>query len=150
MRLGKTLLNLHLNYDSIEPYNSISIITKENLQNKEPTLLLQWDKKNNSIKIDNFTVVNSIPQEVKDYKVFGDSNFIDYICDYYKDVSVRSTKMGGEIFDEVETFEKEYDFTLYKEDLIDLIGKSIEVSIQSLAIEKNLENLDHTIIDLED
>ena len=131
--IGKQLLDLHLNFDKVEPYEEIEIEESSFRSERDQNILLKWDKENNIILIDENTKLKKIPKRVQEYKISGKDTLIDYILNYYRQTSYKSAIIGKKKVDGVENFNS-YDFRDYKSHIIELIKKAISVSLKTINI----------------
>ena len=120
---GEKLMNLHINYETVEKNKNL-IIKNEKLI-EEPIVKLKIDKNNNEIIIDENTTITKIPKIAFDYKL-GNRSAIEWILNQYKEKKIRD-KTIAENFDF-------YKFADYKNEVIDLIKQVTTVSIETLKI----------------
>ena len=78
---GKALMDLHLNYEAIAPYelSRVEIATKDN-----PKAKLKADKVNGVITLDESTELTGVPAIAWDYKL-GNRSALEWILDQYKE-----------------------------------------------------------------
>ena len=78
---GKALMDLHLNYEAIAPYelSRVEIATKDN-----PKAKLKADKVNGVITLDENTELTGVPAIAWDYKL-GNRSALEWILDQYKE-----------------------------------------------------------------
>lgn len=132
---GKTLMDLHINYEQIEPYP----IKRQDIQDQKaidagqsPVVKLRADKENGAIIIDSETALFEIPSEVYEYKL-GNRSAIEWILDQYKE----KTPKDPTIREKFNT----YKFADYKEFVIDLIARVTRVSLETVAITNAMKDL---------
>ncbi len=125
---GKELMNLHINFDTVKPYN-LKITENENLQ-KEPVSKLKIDKINKHIILDENTTIKSIPKEVFEYKL-GNRSAIEWILNQYKEKNYTKNTLAK--YPDKQILNT-YKFADYKEQIIDLIKRVSTVSIKTMEI----------------
>jgi predicted helicase len=126
---GKTLMDLHINYESIEAF-PLKEITNNEIKN--PKVKLKADKENGLITIDESTIISGIPKEAWNYKL-GSRSAIEWVLDQYKEKKP-SDKTIEEKFNS-------YKFSDYKTHVIELIKKVCTVSVETMKIINEMENI---------
>jgi predicted helicase len=122
---GKSLLDIHVNYETAEEYPvKISVSKNENIKNE-----FKFDKKSNRIIIDD-TIITGIPPEALHYKLCIRSA-LEWIIDQYKIRSI-DDKTILEYFND-------YHYSAYKNDIILLVKEIITVSLKTLEIIQQME-----------
>lgn len=121
---GKQLMELHLNYETIEPYplQQIDIPLKPNQLNKPK---LKADKTKNTITLDNITTLQNIPPIAWDYKL-GNRSALEWILDQHKEKKPKDATIREQF--------NTYKFADYKEKVIDLLMRVCTVSVQTMQI----------------
>lgn len=119
---GKKLMDLHINYESIEPY---PLKRKEVNTKAEPKAKLKVIKETGVIELDENTELHGIPKEAWEYQV-GDRSALEWILDEYKAKKPEDQKTA-EKFDT-------YKFADYKEKVVDLLGRICRVSMETVEI----------------
>ncbi len=149
---GKELMELHLNYETVEPHPLIpSPKGRGNSQNKgegvrNPLPLgeeerapspsgrgqgaglkpkLKANKETGEIEIDEIITLLGIPKEAWEYKI-GNRSALEWVLDQYKE----SKPSDPTILEHFNT----YQFADYKEEVIDLLGKICTVSSETMRI----------------
>ena len=119
---GKALMDLHLNYEIIEPYGlkRVEIATKDN-----PKAKLKVDKPNGVIILDDNTQLTGVPAIAWEYKL-GNRSALEWILDQYKEKKPKDPTIA-KLFNT-------YKFADYKEQVIDLLHRVCTVSIRTMAI----------------
>ena len=119
---GKALMDLHLNYEAIEPYGlqRIEIATKDN-----PKAKLKADKTNGTIILDDNTQLIGVEAIAWEYKL-GNRSALEWILDQYKEKKPKDPTIA-ELFNT-------YKFADYKEQVIDLLQRVCTVSVKTMAI----------------
>ncbi|MBL1209079.1 type ISP restriction/modification enzyme, partial [Geminocystis sp. GBBB08] len=134
---GKQLIELHLNYETIKPYelNRIDISITRGLsplpessslpKNNIPKPKLKADKINHKIILDEVTTLTEIPPEAWEYKL-GNRSAIEWILDQYKEKKPKDKTIAQKF--------NNYRFADYKEQVIDLLMRITTVSIETIKI----------------
>lgn len=119
---GKQLINLHLNFENIPPFE----LKEEVLDYKaNPKPKLRSVKEQGIIVIDENTQVSGIPLTAWEYKL-GNRSALDWLLDQYKE----SKSKDATIAEKFST----YKLNDYKPKLINLIGKICTVSVKTMEI----------------
>ncbi|MBK7106365.1 MAG: N-6 DNA methylase [Ignavibacteriae bacterium] len=147
---GKTLMELHINYENAKPYN-LKVVNKENKEFvkeqkeifqivEEPKVLFEYkpkikvklkaDKENGTIEIDENTTIKNIPKEAWEYKL-GNRSAIEWILDQYKEKKPKDPTIAEKF--------NTYKFADYKEIVIELIKKVTTVSVETVKVVKEME-----------
>jgi predicted helicase len=123
---GKQLMELHLNYETIDPYplNIVGTFHETSLQ-KTPKPKLKADKIKNQIILDDVTTLTNIPPLAWEYKL-GNRSALEWILDQYKEKKPKDPTIA-------ERFNK-YRFADYKETVIDLLMRVTTVSVETMQI----------------
>ena len=119
---GKSLMDLHLNYETIEPYGlkRVEIATKDN-----PKAKLKADKPNGAIVLDDNTQLIGVDAIAWEYKL-GNRSALEWILDQYKEKKPKDPTIA-KLFNT-------YKFADYKEQVIDLLQRVCTVSVRTMAI----------------
>ena len=121
---GKQLMNLHLNYETVEPYQLR--VTSHKLQDGAiPKTKLKADKGVGVIFLDDQTELHDIPTEAWNYKL-GNRSALEWILDQYQENKPKDPTIA-EKFDN-------YRFADYKEQVIDLLQRVCTVSVETMTI----------------
>jgi predicted helicase/very-short-patch-repair endonuclease len=152
---GKKLMDLHLNYSSIEPYNlkRIDIPSSphppspkgEENQPSPPNPLshrrggdkmarvkLKADKVNHKIVIDEVTILTEIPPLAWEYKL-GNRSALEWVLDQYKEKKPKDKT--------IEQRFNNYRFVDYKEEVIQLLMKVTNVSVETMKIIEEMSTI---------
>ncbi len=122
---GKELINLHINYETIEPYD-LKITTIENpTPEYAPKPKLKANKETGEIIIDEITTISGVPQSAWLYKL-GNRTAIEWILDQYKERPSNDPT--------IDKLFNNYKFADYKEIVIDLIKRVTTVSVRTIEI----------------
>ncbi|BBC23928.1 helicase domain protein [Pseudanabaena sp. ABRG5-3] len=119
---GKALMDLHLNYETIEPYGlqRVEIATKD-----IPKAKLKADKTNGVISLDDNTQLTDVPAIAWEYKL-GNRSALEWILDQYKEKKPKDPTIA-KLFNT-------YKFADYKEQVIDLLQRVCTVSVKTMEI----------------
>ncbi|MCX6257778.1 MAG: N-6 DNA methylase, partial [Bacteroidia bacterium] len=142
---GKSLMDLHINYESIEPFplqeHTIVVKAKPGLQKEmfsiaaEPEVMfgkmpkvkvrLKADKEAGTIEIDENTSLSGVPKEAWDYKL-GNRSALEWILDQYKEKKPTDPTIAEKF--------NTYRFADYKDHVIDLLKRVCTVSVETMKI----------------
>ncbi|HLI18669.1 MAG TPA: type ISP restriction/modification enzyme [Rhodanobacteraceae bacterium] len=125
---GKTLMDLHIGYESVEPWPLARIGVPDEKARKNgasPKAMLKADKDNGRIVLDSKTTLAGIPHEAWDYKL-GNRSALEWILDQYKEKKPKDPTIR-------ERFNT-YRFADYKDKVIDLLARVTRVSVETQAI----------------
>ena len=129
---GKKLMGLHINYETIKPYN----LEREEINLKTPykdrkiKIKLKADKANGTIEIDELTTLKGIPESAWEY-ILGNRCALEWILDQYKEKKPKDAT--------IRTKFNTYKFEDYKEHVIDLLKRVCSVSVETTRIVKEIE-----------
>ena len=126
---GKTLMALHLNYETVEPYPLKRVDSKTS---KIPKAKLKADKINGVIELDENTSLSGIPVEAWDYKL-GNRSALEWILDQHKNKPKKDATIAEKF--------NHYHFADYKEAVIDLLMRVCTVSINTVTITKAMKKI---------
>ncbi|WP_008315584.1 type ISP restriction/modification enzyme [Leptolyngbya sp. PCC 6406] len=119
---GKALMDLHLNYETIEPYG----LNRQDIASKEkPKAKLKADKPQGIITLDENTQLTGVPALAWDYKL-GNRSALEWILDQYKEKKPKDPTIA-KLFNT-------YKFADYKEHVIDLLQRVCTVSVKTMKI----------------
>jgi predicted helicase len=127
---GKRLMDLHLNYESVEPFGLKPIDLPDEKVPKELKVRLKANKEKGIIEIDEQTTLSGVPKEAWEYKL-GNRSALEWILDQYKETKPKD-KTIAERFDT-------YRFADYKERVIDLLQRVCTVSVETVKIMREME-----------
>lgn len=123
---GKSLMDLHLNYETIQPYGLQQVETDSKAN---PKAKLKTDKTNGVIILDDNTQLIGVEAIAWDYKL-GNRSALEWILDQYKEKKPKDPTIREKF--------NTYKFADYKEQVIDLLQRVCTVSIQTMAIIKDM------------
>lgn len=129
---GKTLMDLHINYEQVAPYP----LQRDDLDPETtrkavvPRLLARKDT--GKIEVDTLTTLSGIPPEVWDYRL-GTYTAVEWVLERHKE----KTPKDPTIREKFNT----YKFADYKEHVIDLLCRVCTISVETMKIIKQMEKL---------
>jgi len=124
---GKQLMELHINYETVVPFD-LQVIDNTHLvkdKNYKLKVKLKADKVNGSIALDEHTYLHGIPESAWLYKL-GNRSALEWVLDQYKEKKY-TDKTIAENFDT-------YRFADYKNHVIDLLKRVCTVSVETMMI----------------
>jgi predicted helicase len=130
VKWGKQLMDLHLNYETIKPYELTRIDIPLNNPEATPKPKLKADKINGKIILDEVTTLTEIPLEAWEYKL-GNRSALEWILDQYKEKKPKDKTIAEKF--------NNYKFADYKEEVIDLLMRVTTVSIETVKITKEMK-----------
>lgn len=147
-KAGRQLAELHLNYEKVEPYEGINVISPEIHETNDTFGIYRVDKmrfpkkgqKDTIIYNGRFTIAN-IPEKAYEYVVNGKSA-IEWIMERYQ---VTTHKESG-IVNDPNDWAREHDNPSY---ILDLLLSIINVSVQTVDIVNSLPKIDFAVSDIE-
>jgi predicted helicase len=131
---GKTLMDLHIGYESVAPYDLKRVdITDEKARKAglAPKTLLKADRELRRIMLDSETTLSGVPAEAWEYKL-GNRCALEWILDQYKEKTPRDATIR-------ERFNN-YRFADYKDKVVDLLARVTTVSIETQRIVEAMRN----------
>lgn len=130
---GKALADLHIGYESIAPYPLELVAQTPPKTDYLPKAKLKANKENGEILLDELTLLRGIPAAAWEYKL-GNRTALEWILDQYKE-SKPTDKTIAEHFNT-------YQFSDYKETVIDLLKRVCRVSVETVRIVGELQSID--------
>jgi predicted helicase len=131
VRIGKELMELHIGYESIEPYTLDASLQRDFLNSKNKIQKLKFFKKDSTkIVINENLIIKNIPAEVHDYQVNGKSA-LAWVVDKYN-FKVNS---DAQISNDPNSFSNDDNY------IFELIFRIINLSIQTNKLIKELPKL---------
>ena len=127
---GKQLMELHINYETVTPYNltRLDIPLKDN--QKTPKAKLKADKTKGSIILDDVTILENIPKIAWE-NMLGNRCAFEWILDQYKEKKPKDPTIAEKF--------NTYRFADYKEQVIDLLMRVCTVSVETMNIIREME-----------
>lgn len=124
---GKALMDLHINYETVQPYELKELSTdhKEN-----PKVKLKADKENGTITLDENTILTGVPKEAWTYKL-GNRSALEWILDQYKEKKPKDPTIAEKF--------NTYKFADYKQRVIDLLKRVCTVSVETMKIVREMQ-----------
>jgi predicted helicase len=125
---GKTLMELHINYETVEPYPLKEIKIEDT---GKPKPKLKADKELGCIVLDEATTLTGIPSAAWEYKL-GNRSALEWILDQYKEKKPTDQTIAEKF--------NTYRFADYKLQVIDLLKRVCTVSVETVKIIKEMES----------
>ncbi len=124
---GRALLDLHLGFETIEPYP----LERRDADGVTPQrAILRADKERGVITLDEQTTLAGVPPQAWDYRL-GSRSALEWVLDQYKERKPRDPTIR-------ERFNT-YRFADHKERVIDLLGRVCAVSVETVRIVGELD-----------
>ncbi len=124
---GKQLMDLHIDYENVKPYN-LKTIEYNEIEN--PKCKLKADKLNGIIILDENTSLTGVPSEAWEYKL-GNRSALEWVLDQYKESKPKDPTIAEKF--------NTYKFADYKDHVIDLLKRVCTVSVETMKIIKAME-----------
>ena len=124
---GKQLMELHINYESVQPY---PLQQKEVNTKEQPKAKLKALKEEGIIQLDENTELHGIPKEAWEYKL-GNRSALEWILDQYKEKKPKDPTIAEKF--------NTYKFADYKEKVIDLLMRVCKVSVETMEVVREME-----------
>lgn len=134
VKYGKRLINLHLNYENVEPYKKCNIITYPGSNYKVIKMKFGKNKNKTVIEYNDKISVTNIPLKAYDFVISGKSA-IEWVMERY---AITTDSKSG-IINDPNDWCKEVDDDKY---IFNLLLRIINVSIQTVDIVNSLPKLD--------
>lgn len=125
---GQRLLDLHIGYEGVAPFAFAREDTpddKARAAGVSPRVILKSDPEAGVVTLDSETKLTGIPRAAWDYRL-GNRSAIDWVLDQHKE----KTPKDATIREKFNT----YRFRDYKDKVIDLLGRVVTVSLDTVAI----------------
>lgn len=119
---GKALMDLHINYETVQLFE-LKELSTDHKENPKPKL--KADKENGTIILDENTILTGIPKEAWTYKL-GNRSALEWVLDQYKEKKPKDPTIA-------EKFHA-YKFADYKLQVIDLLKRICTVSVETMKI----------------
>ena len=131
--IGKKLYDLHVGFESAKPYPLKLIDKKTNKNNVKLSL------KKSKIMIDNQTILEDVPNQALQYK-FSSKCALEWILEFYKE---SKNQISDKSCDDPKIRKKfnTYKFADHKEHVIDLLRRVTTVSVETMRLRTELENM---------
>jgi predicted helicase len=134
---GQALMDLHLNFEAVEPYplQRVDLPRDPDAPPKQPKPKLKSDEEAQTIILDSETTLAKVPPEAWQY-VLGNRAAIDWVLYYYKERKPRDPTIREQF--------NTYRFADYKEEVIDLLGRVVTVSVETVKIVERMRAVEIT------
>jgi predicted helicase len=136
---GKRLMDLHLNYESVQPFKlerrgtapvpDSAGMTKTGRGDPVPACRLMARKEQGIIEIDTQTALRGVPAEAWEYRL-GTYSALEWILERYKEKKPKDPTIAEKF--------NTYRFADYKEKVIDLLERVCTVSVETMKILKEM------------
>ncbi|MHC5733544.1 type ISP restriction/modification enzyme [Nostoc sp.] len=126
---GKQLMDLHINYETVQPY-PLKRIDLPLATNRTPKAKLKADAVNGSIILDDVTTLEGIPKIAWEYRL-GNRCALEWILDQYKEKKPKDPTIAEKF--------NTYRFADYKEQVIDLLQRVCTVSVETIQIIQQIQ-----------
>jgi predicted helicase len=126
---GEQLMNLHINYETVEPF---TLQRKELAAKDHPKAKLKALKDIGVIVLDDNTELHGIPKQAWDYKL-GNRSALEWILDQYKEKKPSDPTIAEKF--------NTYKFADYKEQVIDLLQRVCTVSVETMKVVGEMEEI---------
>ena len=120
-RMGQALLDLHIGFESAEPYP----LERIDQSGDRKRVILRPDKEKGSIALDDKTTLTGVPPEAWRYRL-GSRSALEWVLDQYKERKPRDPTIAEKF--------NTYRFADYKERVIDLLRRVCTVSVRTMEI----------------
>jgi predicted helicase len=124
---GKALIDLHINYETVAPFD-LTEITAKDTENPKPKL--KADKDTGSVVLDEATTLTGIPSEAWQYKL-GNRSALEWVLDQYKEKKPTDPTIAEKF--------NTYHFADYKLQVIDLLKRVCTVSVETIKITNQMQ-----------
>lgn len=134
---GEALLKLHIDYEKVNPAKLTRVDTPapKRAEGTHPKPKLKSNPEAGNIVIDEDTQLTGVPLQAWQYRL-GNRSAIDWVLDQHKEKTPRDPTIREKF--------NTYRFADYKESCIELLGKVVKVSVQTVAITEAMEALDRS------
>ena len=127
---GKQLMELHINYETVTPYQLTRVDIPLKDHQKIPKPKLKADKTSCCIILDDVTTLSGIPNIAWEY-MLGNRCALEWILDQYKEKKPKDPTIAEKF--------NTYRFADYKEQVIELLMRVCTVSVETMNIIKEIE-----------
>ncbi len=124
---GEALLKLHIDYEKVKPAKLTRVDTPapKRAEGTHPRPKLKSNPELGQIQIDEDTQLTGVPVQAWDYRL-GNRSAIDWVLDQHKEKTPRDPTIREKF--------NTYRFADYKESCIELLGRVVTVSVETVAI----------------
>ena len=125
--IGQTLLDLHIGFESVEPY----ALSRDDTNSAPGKPSLKADKDSGIIAVDKRTRLTGVPTIAWEYRL-GNRSALEWVLDQYKERKPKDPTIA-------ERFNT-YRFADYKDRVIDLLGRVCTVSVRTMELIDSMPN----------
>ena len=124
---GEALLKLHIDYEKVKPAKLTRVDTPapKRAEGTHPKPKLKSNPELGQIQIDEATQLTGVPVQAWDYRL-GNRSAIDWVLDQHKEKTPRDPTIRAKF--------NTYRFADYKQSCIELLGRVVTVSVETVAI----------------
>jgi len=127
---GKRLMELHLNYESVELFKLERIESeKSKVEGQTSVTRLMARKDKGEIELDTFTTLRGVPAEAWEYRL-GTYSALEWILERYKEKKPKDPTIAEKF--------NTYRFWDYREQVIDLLRRVCTVSVETMKIVREM------------
>jgi len=128
---GEALMVMHIGYEEVEPWlvERVDTPNPKRAEGTHPKPLLRSVPEQGLIRVDEDTQITGIPREAWDYRL-GNRSAIDWVLDQHKEKTPRDPTIREKF--------NTYRFADYKESMIALLAKIVRVSVDTVAITREM------------
>ena len=123
---GAALADLHVHYESAPKYDGLKYVETEGMTVDWRVEKMKLSKDKTQLKYNDFLTLDGIPTEVYGYRL-GTRSALEWVVDQYR---VKTDKRSGIVNDPNRVDQPRY--------IVDLVGRVITVSLQTVEIVNNL------------
>ena len=123
--MGRELLDLHLNFETAEPYPLERVDSDLRRNDDRQRVRLSAGKESGTIYLDDKTTLTGVPPEAWEYRL-GSRSALEWVLDQYKEKKPRDPTIAEKF--------NPYKFADYKEQVIDLLRRVCTVSVKTVEI----------------
>ena len=127
-RMGRELLDLHLNFESAEPHP----LERVEQSGHPGKAVLKADKERGAIILDGQTTLTGVPESAWHYRL-GSRSALEWVLDQYKERRPKDPTIAEKF--------NTYRFTDHKERVMDLLARVCTVSVRTAEIIDELSQL---------
>lgn len=134
---GEALLKLHIDYEKVKPAKLTRVDTPapKRAEGTHPKPKLKSNAETGNIVIDEDTQLTGVPVQAWNYRL-GNRSAIDWVLDQHKEKTPRDPTIREKF--------NTYRFADYKESCIELLGRVVTVSVETVAITEAMKKLDRS------
>lgn len=129
---GRQLLDLHLHYETVDPY-ALERVEREGNPNRAPVAKLQAHPDTGEIVLDTVTTLRGVPAQAWEYRL-GNRSAIEWVLEYHKERKPRDPTIRAQF--------NTYRFADHKERVVDLLQRVTTVSVETVRIVEQMREID--------